>query len=144
MKKTTQRVSNFMRNRLGLFLLFVIVTAAVIGGVAGSQVNAEAPLEDEPQRLLKSFTEAIATIQSNYIREVPSEDLVENAIRGMLRTLDPHSSFFSRRDYNRLQEEQQGKYYGLGITIRPEAPGSGRVVIVEPPAPGTPAYKAGL
>ena len=133
-----------MRNRLGLFLLFVIVTAAVIGGVAGSQVNAEAPLEDEPQRLLKSFTEAIATIQSNYIREVPSEDLVENAIRGMLRTLDPHSSFFSRRDYNRLQEEQQGKYYGLGITIRPEAPGSGRVVIVEPPAPGTPAYKAGL
>lgn len=133
-----------MRNRLGLFLLFVIVTAAVIGGVAGSQVNAEAPLEDDSQRLLKSFTEAIATIQGNYIREVPSEDLVENAIRGMLRTLDPHSSFFSRRDYNRLQEEQQGKYYGLGITIRPEAPGSGRVVIVEPPAPGTPAYKAGL
>lgn len=133
-----------MRNRLGLFLLFVIVTAAVIGGVAGSQVNAEAPLEDDSQRLLKSFTEAIATIQGNYIREVPSEDLVESAIRGMLRTLDPHSSFFSRRDYNRLQEEQQGKYYGLGITIRPAAPGSGRVVIVEPPAPGTPAYKAGL
>jgi carboxyl-terminal processing protease len=62
----------------------------------------------------------------------------------MLRTLDPHSSFFSRRDYDRLQEEQRGKYYGLGITIRAESPGSGRVLVVEPPAPGTPAHKAGL
>ena len=110
----------------------------------GDKVSAGAPLEEGTQLLLKTFTEALSTVQSNYALPVPTGDLVESAIRGMLHTLDPHSSFFAAPDYRRLQEEQQGRYYGLGITIRSEAPGSGRVVIVEPPAPGTPAYKAGL
>ena len=133
-----------MRNRLGTFLLISIAAAALLGGFLGGRVNAGPPLEKDNKDLLETFTEVFAKIQTGYAREVPSDELIENAIRGMLRTLDPHSSFFSTRDYDRLQEEQRGKYYGLGITIRPEAPGSGRVVVVEPPIPGTPAYKAGL
>jgi carboxyl-terminal processing protease len=133
-----------MRSRLGLFLITIVCTASLLGGFLGSKVSAEAPLQEQDQKLLKTFTEVFATVQREYGTEVSSEDLVESAVRGMLRTLDPHSSFFSRRDYDRLQEEQKGKYYGLGITIRAESPGSGRVVVVEPPGPGTPAYKAGL
>lgn len=133
-----------MRNRLGTFLLISIAAAALLGGFLGGKVSAGPPLEKDNKDLLETFTEVFAKIQTAYAREVPSDELIENAIRGMLRTLDPHSSFFSTRDYDRLQEEQRGKYYGLGITIRPEAPGSGRVVVVEPPIPGTPAYKAGL
>jgi carboxyl-terminal processing protease len=133
-----------MRNRLGTFLLISIAAAALLGGFLGGKVSAGPPLEKDNKDLLETFTEVFAKIQTGYAREVPSDELIENAIRGMLRTLDPHSSFFSTRDYDRLQEEQRGKYYGLGITIRPEAPGSGRVVVVEPPIPGTPAYKAGL
>ncbi len=134
-----------MRIRLGTLLIFIITAAALLGGFVGGQVSAEATLEEEDSKdLLKTFSEVFALVQDNYAQDLQSEKLVESAVRGMLRTLDPHSSFFSTQDYDRLQEEQKGKYYGLGITIRPESPGSGRVVVVEPPAPGTPAYKAGL
>ncbi|MFQ5739134.1 MAG: S41 family peptidase [Acidobacteriota bacterium] len=133
-----------MRNRLGFLLFLTISTVAILGGLLGDRVSAVSSPSDRTQSLLKTFTETLALVQANYARDVASEKLVESSIRGMLRTLDPHSSFFATRDYNRLQEEQHGKYYGLGISIRAESPGSGRVVIVEPPAPGTPAYKAGL
>jgi carboxyl-terminal processing protease len=133
-----------MRIRLGTFLVIAILAGAILGGLFGNKVNAGAPLEESSQNLLKAFTDSLAVIQTKYAREVSSGDLIESAIRGMLRTLDPHSSFFSRRDYDRLQEEQKGKYYGLGITIRAESPGSGRVLVVEPPVSGTPAHKAGL
>ncbi len=132
-----------MRNKFGILALVTVATAALLGGLLGERVSARSP-QGETEQLLKTFTESLSVIQQNYVREMSSQELVESAIRGMLRTLDPHSSFFATSDYSRLQEEQQGKYYGLGISIRAEAPGSGRVVVVEPPAPGTPAYKAGL
>lgn len=133
-----------MRTKLATYLIVTILAGTILGGLFGSRVNADTPLEESSQNLLKDFTDSLAVIQTQYARKVSSEELVESAIRGMLRTLDPHSSFFSRRDYDRLQEEQKGKYFGLGITIRAESPGSGRVLVVEPPAPGTPAHKAGL
>jgi len=133
-----------MKNRLGIFLLSSIMIAALLGGWFGEPLAAGPPLESDTNRLLKTFTAALATVQANYVEPVPTEELIESAVRGLLRTLDPHSSFFSVSDYNRLQEEQRGRYYGLGITIRAESPGSGRVAIVEPPSPGTPAYKVGL
>lgn len=134
-----------MRKRLGIFLiLFSIFTAAVAGRFWGDDRTFAADTVPDSREFLRSFTEVLDTIEANYVGHVTFGDLVESGIRGMLRTLDPHSSFFSDLDFNRLQEEQKGKYYGLGISIRPEPPGSGRVAIVEPPAPGTPAYKAGL
>ncbi len=133
-----------MRNKLGFLVLATVAGAAVLGGWFGDKVSAGSNAGGETEQLLRTFTEALAVVQANYVREIPSEELVENSIRGMLRTLDPHSSFFAHSDYSRLQEEQQGKYFGLGISIRAETPGSGRVVVVEPPSPGTPAYKAGL
>ncbi len=133
-----------MKNRLGIFLLSSIMIAALLGGWFGEPLAAGPPLESDTNRLLKTFTAALASVQANYVELVPTEELIESAVRGLLRTLDPHSSFFSVSDYNRLQEEQRGRYYGLGITIRAESPGSGRVAIVEPPSPGTPAYKVGL
>ncbi len=133
-----------MRNRSGLFLSLTILVAALLGGWLGDEAKAGAPLEKGAEQLLENFTETLATLQAHYVRPVATEELIESAIRGLVRTLDPHSSFFATSDYSRLQEEQQGKYYGLGIAIRAQAPGSGRVVIVEPPVPGTPAYKVGL
>ena len=132
-----------MRNKTVFLLFLTIITTAIVGGFLGNKVSAGSS-SDETEKLLRTFTETLALVESNFAREVDSQELVENAIRGMLSTLDPHSSFFAVSDYNKLQEEQQGHYYGLGISIRAEAPGSGRVVVVDPPAPGTPAYKAGL
>jgi len=133
-----------MKNRQGVLLLITVVASSLIAGMVGTQVNADTDPNDVRTTLLRNFSETLAAVESEYVKEVESEDLVESGIRGMLRTLDPHSSFFSHSDYDKLQEQQKGKYFGLGISIRAEAPGSGRVVVVEPPAHGTPAYKAGL
>ncbi len=133
-----------MRNKLSGFLFLVILLTAVLGGWYGDRVKASGPAEPDVEALLETFSEAFEAVQRNYAKKVESEELVESAIRGMLRTLDPHSSYFAAPDYNKLQEEQQGQYYGLGILIRPERPGTGRVLIVEPPSPGTPGNKAGL
>ena len=133
-----------MQNRLGIFLTITILTAALLGGWLGGPLGASPPSEADTDRLLKVFSEALAAIREYYVEPIPTEELVESAVRGMLRTLDPHSSFFSTSDYNKLQEEQRGRYYGLGINIRAESPGSGRVMVLDPPAPGTPAYKVGL
>ncbi len=133
-----------MQNRLGTFLTITVLTAALLGGWLGGPLGASPPSEADTDRLLKMFSEALAVIREHYVEPIPTEELVESAVRGMLRTLDPHSSFFSTSDYNKLQEEQRGRYYGLGISIRAESPGSGRVVVTEPPALGTPAYKVGL
>ncbi len=133
-----------MKNRLGIFLISSIMIAALLGGWFGEPLAAGPPAESDTSRLLKTFTAVLAAVQEHYVDPVTTDKLIESAVRGMLRTLDPHSSFFSVSDYNKLQEEQRGRYFGLGITIRAESPGSGRVAIVEPPSPGTPAYKVGL
>jgi carboxyl-terminal processing protease len=133
-----------MKDKLGVILLSSVMIAALLGGWFGGPLTAGPPLESDTSRLLKTFTAALAAVQEHYVEPLPTDELIASAVRGLLRTLDPHSSFFSVSDYNRLQEEQRGRYYGLGITIRSESPGSGRVAIVEPPAPGTPAYKVGL
>ncbi len=133
-----------MKNRLGLLLLALVIGASIFGGLIGTQVNADTDPMDVRGTLLKNFSETLAVVESEYVEKISSENLIESGIKGMLRTLDPHSSFFSHSDYDKLQEQQKGKYYGLGISIRAEAPGSGRVLVVEPPAHGTPAYKAGL
>ena len=132
-----------MRNRLPLILFVLVLFASVLGGLVGGRVRAGSSMREAEELILK-FSEVLALIESSHVREVSPETLVENAIQGLLRTLDPHSTFFATPDYSRLQEEQRGRYYGLGITIRAEAPGSGRVLVVEPPVPGTPATKPGL
>ena len=129
---------------LGIFLVLAILVVTLLGGWLGEKVSAGPPLDEDTERLLKPFTAALDHIHSAYAREVDGNHLIESSIRGLLRSLDPHSSFFSRADYSKLQEEQKGKYYGLGISIKAESPGSGRVVVEKPPSVGTPAYKAGI
>src|SRR5262249_44409295 len=72
------------------------------------------------------------------------DKVVYSAVRGMLRSLDPHSTFFESKDFSKLREEQTNKYSGLGIRVRSLFQGGGRVVIYEPPFPGSPAMKRGL
>src|SRR5947208_14050202 len=59
----------------------------------------------------------------------------------MLRTLDPHSSFFDPREYQLMREDQKGHYYGVGMQVSPQPNGK---TTVKAPFPGSPAYKVGL
>jgi carboxyl-terminal processing protease len=95
-------------------LLLAIGIPALIGGVFGRRALA---LDDNIAEQQKTFVAALRAIETNYVDEVPSDRLVYSAIRGMLGTLDPHSSFFDPKEYAQMRERQEGRYYGLGITI---------------------------
>ena len=95
-------------------LLLSIGIPALVGGVFGRRALA---LDDNIAEQQKTFVAALRAIETNYVDEVESDRLVYSAIRGMLGTLDPHSSFFDPKEYAQMRERQEGRYYGLGITI---------------------------
>ena len=93
----------------------VLIGASALAGRAfgGSAQGAV----DTQEAHLKRYSEILATIESNYVEEVDPAKPVASSIREMLRTLDPHSNFFEVKEFSRLQEQQKGSYFGLGITI---------------------------
>ena len=103
--------------RSSRFLTFaglVIIFCAVAGGFWGrSALVAQDQIPDQ----YKVFTSALGAIEDNYVGEYESDRLVYSAISGLLQTLDPHSSFMDPRSFAQMRERQEGRYYGLGITI---------------------------
>src|SRR5881392_117053 len=91
-----------------------IAVFALIGGLVGRRLVAA---DDRVADHYKAFTAALSAIETGYVDKIESERLVYGAVRGMLSTLDPHSSFFDPREYAQMRERQEGHYYGLGITI---------------------------
>ncbi|MXZ70468.1 MAG: S41 family peptidase [Acidobacteria bacterium] len=114
-----------------------VVMLAILGGLFGGQALAR---QDEMARQFDAFASAIALIEANYVDDVEVEQLVSRAVGGMLQTLDPHSSYMDARSYARLRERQEGRYYGLGISINVI---NGRITI-QSLFEGSPAYRAGL
>src|SRR6187200_619103 len=104
-------------SRAIFFLVVVLMVSAVVGGVFGSQVQATTKVEENVDNSLKLFNTLLGLVEENYATEVDSEKAVYGAIDGMLRTLDPHSKFFDPKAFSQLQEDQTGRYYGLGIMI---------------------------
>jgi carboxyl-terminal processing protease len=91
-----------------------ILVSALVGGLFGAA--ALATDERVPKRY-ETFAAAVQAIESNYVDKIDSDRIVYGAIRGMLATLDPHSSFFDPSEYARMRERQEGRYYGIGIQI---------------------------
>ena len=117
--------------------VFAIVFCALVGGFSGRSALAT---EDQVPDQLKVFTAALEAVEQNYVGEVESDRLVYSAISGMLQTLDPHSSFMDPRTYAQMRERQEGRYYGLGITIVVV----GGDITVLSLFEGSPAYQKGL
>ncbi len=117
----------------------VIVTAAIV--IGGYQVQQMArATEDDTYKELKLFSEVLDLVERNYVQEVEPKKIIYGAIDGMLKALDPHSSFLKPEDYKELQIETKGSFSGIGIEI---AIKDGILTVVAP-IEGTPADKAGL
>ena len=114
-----------------------IVLSALLGGLFGGRVLATQ--EAIPQHY-DAFATALAAIEANYVDEVDVERLVYQSIGGMLQTLDPHSNFMDPRSYAQLRERQEGRYYGLGISINVI---DGNITVMSL-FEGSPAYRKGL
>jgi carboxyl-terminal processing protease len=115
----------------------LVIAGAVVGGVFGSRAQAKA---DRYTEFLRRYTHVLKVVEDEYVTEVDPKELVHASIRGMLRTLDPHSNFLPKQEYTQLQERQQGSYHGLGISVQMR---DGSLTVISP-FEGTPAYRLGI
>ncbi|MGH9404833.1 MAG: S41 family peptidase [Terriglobia bacterium] len=141
--------------RLFWFVGSVVVLCAVLGGVFGNRVEATGPDPDEStvQASMKEFTQVFDLVREDYADPLkpnrsifgPSSNMTVGAIPGMLRTLDPHSNFFSPKAFQSLREDQEGKYSGVGMYIGQTLNQFNKLVtVVRNPLSGSPAMRAGL
>ncbi|MBP1605089.1 MAG: ctpA [Acidobacteria bacterium] len=117
--------------------VFAVVVSALVGGFFGRSALAT---QDRVSDRYRVFTAALSSIERQYVEPVETERVVYSAINGMLQTLDPHSSFLDPRTYAQLRERQEGRYYGLGITIQVIDGDITVVALFE----GSPAYRRGV
>ena len=94
----------------------------------------------ETYRQLNLFGDVFERVRSEYVEEVGDKELIENALNGMLSSLDPHSSYLSEDDFSDMKVETKGEFGGLGIEVTME---NGLVKVVSP-IDDTPAFRAGI
>ncbi len=131
-----------MNRSFTLFAVGVIVAGAVLGGLFGRMPARTTAAEGEvtTDRVLTDYREALRVIEEGYSGTADLEKVNDSAMQGMLWQLDPHSSFFTREEYRKLNEDQASQFYGIGVSILQHRDG----VYVQSVIPGTPADKAGL
>ena len=131
---------------------FLLATAAILGLTLNVMAEEDITLTIEkeadtvileprlPLNELRVFAEAFNRISSAYVEEIDDKTLLENAIKGMLSQMDPHSSYLDKDSFNDLQESTSGNYGGLGIEIGME---DGLLKVISP-IDDTPAANAGI
>ena len=128
------------RNR-ALLILAALFLSAIFAVLYGPALRATPGDTADLQEHIKNLTSVLSIVQQNYAIPVDTDRaLYEGAIPGMLRILDPHSTFFDPRQYALIREGQRGKYYGVGMTIGVRE----NHTVVLAPMVGSPASKAGI
>ncbi|MFC1674673.1 S41 family peptidase [Candidatus Omnitrophota bacterium] len=128
-----------MRRKLIIFCVLLILVALVV--FATRAISAmEKKNKDDLFRQVSLFSDTIAIIQSEYVEDVPSQDLIYGALKGLLSALDPHSQFLDPDSYKELKVETEGRFGGLGIEITIK---DGLLTIITP-IEDTPAWDVGL
>jgi len=130
-----------MMNKLSVkfYLLAVIgVGALILLGLSSD--NSAASKDKNFYKDIKTFSEVLDMVRKNYVDEVDTTNLMQGAINGMIRSLDPHSSFMTPELYKELEVETQGQFGGVGIEIMLIKD----ILTVVSPIEDTPAFRAGL
>ncbi len=130
----------FRQKRIILWVLVILV--ALIGILAGRLSIQSVSAEGEPYEKIKVFAETLSLIKKNYVDEVEDKELVYGAIKGMLNSLDAHSSFMPPEMFKEMQINTKGEFGGLGIQIGLK--GKERILTIIAPIEDTPAFKAGV
>ena len=123
-----------MKLKLITSALTVTLASALMASSVSGQTRQD-PLED-----MDEFIAVYKRVKASYVDKVDDKQLMEGAIQGMLQTLDPHSAFLDKSDFQTLQTQIDGEYGGLGLSVTLE---EGAVKVIAPTA-DTPADKAGL
>jgi carboxyl-terminal processing protease len=134
------------RTRRAIFsLVLFFAVCAVVGNILQRKVGAQSSQDESQIRdSLKSFTDVYAQVEENYAEPINGDRadtaIYDGAIPGMLRVLDPHSNFYDPKAYAKMQEDQRGHYYGVGMVIQEQ----NKKVYVITPYENTPSFRAGI
>jgi carboxyl-terminal processing protease len=147
-KSPTPRYNElWIDKRFALTAAGLILVAAIFGGTIGSGRNLRSLTSNNTKssyrvvdEIEKDYNEAVATITSNYSGDIDHEKATQAAIQGMLSTLDPHSAYFPYSEFKKLKEDQDSRFYGIGVTIVQHRDG----VYIQSVVENTPAAKHGL
>ena len=116
-----QMVSQF---RLIIFvrIFFIFIFLLIINIQANAkEVSDLSSNSDNTYEKLKIFSEVLSLIESSYVEKVDSKTLIEGAIAGLVKTLDPHTTYMPPEAYKEMQVQTSGKFGGLGIEVGMEA-----------------------
>lgn len=138
---TTLNLSPVGKKIKTVFFRFLIIVT--IGMIFSQVLYADEDLEEpkpDTYNKLKVFSEILSLIESNYVEPLASDTMVDGAIKGMVKALDPHTSYLPPVSYKEMQVQTTGKFGGLGIEISIRD----GVLTVVSPIEGTPAFKVGV
>jgi carboxyl-terminal processing protease len=121
-------------------LLSTLIGSYFIGGFAHADINPKQSSAKEKLEAYLKFTQILNVIETQYVDEVNTTDLVDKALKGMLNNLDAHSTFMDAKAYKDLNVQTKGEFGGLGISIGMK---DGALTVIAP-IDGTPAHKAGV
>ncbi|MGH2570363.1 MAG: S41 family peptidase, partial [bacterium] len=120
-----------------VFAVIVLVTALVAGTWAVGRVQEST---DNTYANIERFIQVLTKVRDHYVEPVTTDKLMDSAIRGMLRTLDPYSQYLDKEEAERLETTTHGSFGGIGISIGIR---DGWVTVISP-IEGTPAWRAGI
>lgn len=123
-----------------LTLLVAIAGATLLGGFYGNHLFGAPMQNGELQKRMREYTDLLAAVTAWSPEELGPEKFVYASIDGMLRTLDPHTSFLEPKEYSDMQDRQKGTFYGLGILVTKR---NDQVTVITP-LEGTPAARLGI
>jgi carboxyl-terminal processing protease len=123
-----------------LTLLVAITGATLFGGFYGNRLFG-APMQNvELQKRMKEYTDLLSAVTAWSAEDIGSDKFVYASVDGMLRALDPHTSFLEPKEYSDMQDRQKGTFYGLGILVTKR---NDQVTVITP-LEGTPAARLGI
>ena len=119
---------------------FLFPAVAAMAAVLATSAGAQSSSQPDPLKEMDEFIAVYKRVKASYVDKVDDKQLMEGAIQGMLNTLDPHSAFLNKSDFQSLQTQIDGEYGGLGLSVTLE---EGTVKVIAPTI-DTPADKAGI
>lgn len=120
--------------------IFVAGVATALVAVIAIQAASALPKGYSPYRKLNIFARVLTYVENNYVEYVDDSKLIYGAIKGMMDSLDPHSTFMPPDQYKQMKVDTQGEFGGVGIEVEVRD----KWITVVAPLEGTPAERAGL
>lgn len=126
-----------MRIKRWFFALGLVVLLTAFAGALCADTS---KVREDRYEALKRFSQVLGLVEEYYVRDVSTRELMDDAIKGLLQQLDPHSAYMTPEEFRDMQVSTSGEFGGIGIEITMD---NGRLVVVSP-IEDTPAHKAGL